>query len=121
MESGKWTTNVFYFFFFSVLVFQDISCIKDLTSLYEAATIEDIYLAYEQLKVDEDSLYSCIGVAGSQAGDEITGKGSELEVVKFSFFSVLISSVFGFMSTKISGITKLSLKFGYSSRNAWIL
>lgn len=102
-------------------MFQDISCIKDLTSLYEAATIEDIYLAYEQLKVDEDSLYSCIGVAGSQAGDEITGKGSELEVVKFSFFSVLISSVFGFISTKISGITKLSLKFGYSSRNAWIL
>ncbi|XP_037492407.1 stromal processing peptidase, chloroplastic [Jatropha curcas] len=51
---------------------KNISCIKDLTSLYEAATIEDIYLAYEQLKVDEDSLYSCIGVAGSQAGDEIT-------------------------------------------------
>ncbi|WCJ27530.1 Stromal processing peptidase chloroplastic [Euphorbia peplus] len=49
---------------------KDISCIKDLTSLYEAATIEDIYLAYEQLKIDENSLYSCIGVAGSQAGDE---------------------------------------------------
>ncbi|WJX54694.1 hypothetical protein P8452_40546 [Trifolium repens] len=45
---------------------KDISCIKDLTSLYEAATIEDTYLAYEQLKVDEDSLYSCIGVAGAQ-------------------------------------------------------
>ncbi|EEF45995.1 pitrilysin, putative [Ricinus communis] len=51
---------------------KDISCIKDLTSLYEAATIDDIYLAYEQLKIDDDSLYSCIGVAGSQAGDEIT-------------------------------------------------
>ncbi|KAI5599660.1 hypothetical protein BDE02_02G211200 [Populus trichocarpa] len=50
---------------------KDVSCIKDLTSLYEAATIEDIYLAYEQLKVDEDSLYSCIGVAGTQAGEEI--------------------------------------------------
>jgi hypothetical protein len=53
---------------------QDVSCIKDLTSLYEAATIEDIYVAYEQLKVDEDSLYSCIGVAGAQAGEEINGK-----------------------------------------------
>lgn len=52
---------------------QDISCIKDLTLLYEAATIEDICLAYEQLKVDEDSLYSCIGVAGTQAGEEIAG------------------------------------------------
>ncbi|KAB1203490.1 putative zinc protease PqqL [Morella rubra] len=51
---------------------KDISCIKDLTSLYEAASIEDIYLAYEQLKVDENSLYSCIGVAGAQAGEEIT-------------------------------------------------
>ncbi|XP_062165357.1 stromal processing peptidase, chloroplastic [Alnus glutinosa] len=53
---------------------KDISCIKDLTSLYEAASIEDIYLAYDQLKVDENSLYSCIGVAGAQAGDEITGE-----------------------------------------------
>ncbi|ERN11452.1 hypothetical protein AMTRI_Chr03g43670 [Amborella trichopoda] len=46
---------------------KDISCIKDLTSLYEAATIEDVYVAYNHLKVGEDSLYSCIGVAGSQA------------------------------------------------------
>ncbi|KAJ4702388.1 stromal processing peptidase, chloroplastic-like [Melia azedarach] len=49
---------------------KDISCIKDLTSLYEAASIEDVYLAYEQLRVDEDSLYSCVGVAGAQTGDE---------------------------------------------------
>ncbi|KAG9143853.1 hypothetical protein Leryth_011525 [Lithospermum erythrorhizon] len=49
---------------------KDISCIKDLTSLYEMATIEDIYLAYEQLKIDESSLYSCIGVAGTQAGED---------------------------------------------------
>jgi len=42
--------------------------------LYEAASIEDIYLAYNQLRVDEDSLYSCIGIAGAQAGEEITGK-----------------------------------------------
>lgn len=55
---------------------QDISCIKDLTSLYEAATIEDIYLAYDQLKIDESSLYSCIGIAGAQAGEEIIGKQS---------------------------------------------
>ncbi|XP_028771998.1 stromal processing peptidase, chloroplastic [Neltuma alba] len=49
---------------------KDISCIKDLTFLYEAATIEDVYLAYEQLKVDDNSLYSCIGVAGVQAGQD---------------------------------------------------
>ncbi|KAK6914416.1 Peptidase M16, C-terminal [Dillenia turbinata] len=51
---------------------KDISCIKDLISLYEAATIEDIYIAYEKLKVDENSLYSCIGIAGAQAGEEIS-------------------------------------------------
>lgn len=52
---------------------KDISCIKELTMLYEAATIEDVYLAYEQLKIDENSLYSCIGIAGAQAGEEVSG------------------------------------------------
>lgn len=53
---------------------QDISCIKDLTLLYEAATIEDIYLAYQYLKVDDASLFSCVGVAGAQAVDDLSGK-----------------------------------------------
>ncbi|KAK9684952.1 hypothetical protein RND81_10G245300 [Saponaria officinalis] len=52
---------------------KDLTCIKDLIFLYEAATIEDVYVAYNQLKVDEDSLYACIGVAGAQARDEISG------------------------------------------------
>lgn len=42
--------------------------------MYEAASIEDIYLAYEQLKIDENSLYSCIGVAGTQFGQETPGE-----------------------------------------------
>nr|GMD30644.1 stromal processing peptidase, chloroplastic [Ipomoea batatas] len=50
---------------------KDISCIKELTSLYEAATIEDVYVAYEQLKIDENSLFSCIGIAGVNAGEDI--------------------------------------------------
>ncbi|KAL3512114.1 hypothetical protein ACH5RR_024831 [Cinchona calisaya] len=49
---------------------KDISCIKDLTLLYEAAKIGDLYLAYEQLKIDENSLYSCVGIAGAQAGED---------------------------------------------------
>ncbi|XP_065861526.1 stromal processing peptidase, chloroplastic isoform X2 [Euphorbia lathyris] len=68
---------------------KDISCIKDLTSLYEAATMEDIYLAYEQLKVDENSLYSCIGVAGSQAGDENTALLQEEEETSDGFQGVI--------------------------------
>lgn len=59
---------------------KDISCIKDLTLLYEAATIEDIYLAYEQLKVDENSLNSCIGIAGAQAGEDIQASLEEEEL-----------------------------------------
>ncbi|KAH6761523.1 Insulinase family protein, partial [Perilla frutescens var. hirtella] len=60
---------------------KNISCIKDLPSLYEAATIEDVYVAYEQLKIDEKSLFSCIGVAGSQAGDPITASTEEEELL----------------------------------------
>lgn len=45
-----------------------------MTMLYEAATIEDVYLAYEQLKIDDQSLYCCIGVAGAQAGDDVSGE-----------------------------------------------
>ncbi|XP_059640139.1 stromal processing peptidase, chloroplastic [Cornus florida] len=61
---------------------KDIKCIKDLTLLYDAATIEDIYLAYEQLKVDENSLYSCIGIAGAQAGEEVSASLEEEESVE---------------------------------------
>ncbi|MED6204572.1 hypothetical protein PIB30_117508 [Stylosanthes scabra] len=58
---------------------KDISCIKDLTFLYEDASIEDVYRAYEQLKVDENSLYSCIGVAGAQAEQDIAAPFGEEE------------------------------------------
>ncbi|KAG8388150.1 hypothetical protein BUALT_Bualt02G0096000 [Buddleja alternifolia] len=61
---------------------KDISCIKDLISLYEDATVEDVYIAYEQLKIDENSLFSCIGVAGSQAGEVVTGSMVEEELVE---------------------------------------
>ncbi|VVB07635.1 unnamed protein product [Arabis nemorensis] len=58
---------------------KELSCIKELTSLYEAASIEDIYVAYNQLKVDEDSLYSCIGIAGAQAGEDVIALSEEEE------------------------------------------
>lgn len=56
---------------------KDISCIKDLNSLYEAAVIKDVYTAYAQLKIDDDSLYSCIGVAGAHTGEEISAPMEE--------------------------------------------
>ncbi|KAK7405953.1 hypothetical protein VNO78_07565 [Psophocarpus tetragonolobus] len=57
---------------------KDISCIKDLTFLYEVAAIEDIYVAYEQLKVDENSLYSCIGIAGALAEQDVAAPLEEV-------------------------------------------
>jgi hypothetical protein len=56
---------------------QDISCIKEMTTLYESATIEDLYLAYEHLKVDDSSLFSCIGIAGAESGEDMNGTGPE--------------------------------------------
>ncbi|XP_051119262.1 stromal processing peptidase, chloroplastic [Andrographis paniculata] len=61
---------------------KDISCIKDLTLLYEAATVDNVYAAYEQLKIDENSLYSCIGIAGSQAGEAVTASIGEEEPIE---------------------------------------
>ncbi|KAK8964765.1 hypothetical protein KSP40_PGU008233 [Platanthera guangdongensis] len=56
---------------------KDVSCIKDLTSLYEAAIIEDLYTAYQYLKVDDASLFSCIGVAGTQSGEDLSAVAEE--------------------------------------------
>lgn len=42
--------------------------------LYDIATVEDIYLAYEHLKVDDSSLFACVGVAGAQASEDNSGK-----------------------------------------------
>lgn len=44
-----------------------------MTFLYEAATVEDIHVAYETLKVDDESLFACVGVAGNR-GEDIAGK-----------------------------------------------
>eukprot|EP01018_Ginkgo_biloba_P031971 Gb_23136 [translate_table: standard] len=49
---------------------KDIVCIRDLTSLYEEMTIDDVYNTYSYLKLDDDSLFTCIGVAGSQVGED---------------------------------------------------
>lgn len=58
--------------------------------LYEAATIGDIYLAYEQLKIDDNSLYSCIGIAGVQAGEEILGE----DICLYNEFVLLTSDAY---------------------------
>ncbi|KAI0496559.1 hypothetical protein KFK09_022879 [Dendrobium nobile] len=59
---------------------KDITCIKDLTLLYEAASIEDIYVAYQYLKVDDASLFSCIGVAGVHSSEDLSATEEDMGV-----------------------------------------
>ncbi|KAL3693392.1 hypothetical protein R1sor_007043 [Riccia sorocarpa] len=63
---------------------KDVGCIRELPYLYEVATADDIYNAYNHLCLDDDSLFTCIGIAGSEAGKgtpvvEIEEEASELE------------------------------------------
>ncbi|CAM6089794.1 unnamed protein product [Calypogeia fissa] len=46
---------------------KDVGCIRDLPYLYEVATADDIYNAHNHLCLDDDSLFTCIGVAGTEA------------------------------------------------------
>eukprot|EP00850_Spirogloea_muscicola_P018683 SM000174S03338 [mRNA] locus=s174:45802:51599:- [translate_table: standard] len=46
---------------------KDVGCIRDLPYLYEMATAEDIYNAYNYLSLDDDSLFTCTGIAGADA------------------------------------------------------
>jgi hypothetical protein len=63
--------NVFY------LELQDVGCLRDLPHLYEVTTAEDVYNAYNYLSLDEGSLFTCIGIAGTEAG-----KGEIVEVTE---------------------------------------
>ncbi|OQU76735.1 hypothetical protein SORBI_3010G197000 [Sorghum bicolor] len=59
---------------------KDVSCIKELTTLYESATIEDLYLAYEHLKVDDSSLFACIGIAGAESGEDTNDEEPDMDL-----------------------------------------
>eukprot|EP00873_Tetraselmis_striata_P020838 jgi/Tetstr1/441102/TSEL_029370.t1 len=41
-----------------------LECLRDLKAMYEAATINDVYDAYSYLRLDNASVYSCIGTSG---------------------------------------------------------
>lgn len=67
---------------------KDVSCIKDMTLLYEAATIEDLYVAYQYLKVDDASLFSCIGVAGAQSGEDLSATEEDMGISHQAFSQI---------------------------------
>lgn len=47
---------------------KQVECIADLPSLYQAATVEDVQEAFTHLSLDDDSLFTCVGVAGAGVG-----------------------------------------------------
>ncbi|GBG59232.1 hypothetical protein CBR_g32249 [Chara braunii] len=49
---------------------KDVGCIKELPSLYEMATTDDIYHAYEALKIEDDEIFTCVGIAGGSINAE---------------------------------------------------
>ncbi|CAM6021170.1 unnamed protein product [Sphagnum balticum] len=60
---------------------KDVGCLRDLPHLYEVTTAEDVYNAYNYLSLDEGSLFTCIGIAGTEAGKgEIIGVTEETPV-----------------------------------------
>ena len=48
--------------------FQDVGCLRDLPFLYEVTTADDVYNAYNYLSLCDNSLFTCMGVAGSEVG-----------------------------------------------------
>ncbi len=49
---------------------QDVGCLRDLPYLYEVATADDVYNAYNYLSLDDASLFTCMGIAGVEVSKE---------------------------------------------------
>lgn len=43
-----------------------LDVLRDLIPMYEAATVDDIYDALEHFKLDDNNVFTCIGVSGKQ-------------------------------------------------------
>lgn len=46
---------------------KSLSCLRDLQTMYEAATVEDIYYVYRLLGIADDEIYTCVGTSGDEA------------------------------------------------------
>jgi len=49
---------------------KDVGCLRDLPYLYEVATADDVYNAYNYLSLDDTSLFTCMGIAGVEVDKE---------------------------------------------------
>ncbi|CAI5976993.1 unnamed protein product [Closterium sp. NIES-65] len=53
-----------------------VSCIADLPCIYEITTVDDVYTVYNHIPLDDNSVFTCIGVAGA-VGSDVDSAGSE--------------------------------------------
>ena len=58
---------------------KDLRCLRELTSVYSAATVADIYEAYNRLGLSDQEIYTCTGVSGESLGEEEAGRQKQLE------------------------------------------
>ena len=49
---------------------KDIKCLQELTAVYDAATVADIYEAYNRLGLSDQEIYTCTGVSGESLAGE---------------------------------------------------
>ncbi|CAI7791721.1 unnamed protein product [Closterium sp. NIES-54] len=53
-----------------------VSCIADLPCIYEITTVDDVYTVYNHIPLDDNSVFTCIGIAGA-VGSDVDSAGSE--------------------------------------------
>jgi len=46
---------------------KSLQCLRDLKTIYEAITVEDIYHLYNFFNFDDDHIFTCIGISGKTA------------------------------------------------------
>ena len=61
---------------------KDIRCLRELTSVYNAATVADIYEAYNRLGLSDSEIYTCTGVSGETLGGQESVTNEEAEKQK---------------------------------------
>ena len=56
-----------------------ISAVADLKMIYEVTTVDDLYTVYNHIPLDDSSIFTAIGVAGSAYGGEEPPRDEELD------------------------------------------
>ena len=50
---------------------KSLDCLRDLVSMYEACTVDDVYEAYAALSLADEDLWTCVGISGTTPPGEV--------------------------------------------------